>query len=127
LLFLIVFIWTPPHFWALAIARKDDYEKVGIPMLPVTHGSAFTRLFILLYTVLLVLITILPYLSGMSGLIYLGTALVLGGRFLWFAVRLSVDEDDALPMRVFRFSINYLMVLFTALLFDHYYLIRFTV
>jgi protoheme IX farnesyltransferase len=127
LLFLIVFIWTPPHFWALAIARKDDYEKVGIPMLPVTHGSAFTRLFILLYTVLLVLITILPYLSGMSGLIYLATALVLGGRFLWFAVRLSVDEDDALPMRVFRFSINYLMVLFTALLFDHYYLIRFTV
>jgi protoheme IX farnesyltransferase len=127
LLFLIVFIWTPPHFWALAIARKDDYEKVGIPMLPVTHGSAFTRLFILLYTVLLVLITILPYLSGMSGLIYLGTALVLGGRFLWFAVRLSVDEDDALPMRIFRFSINYLMVLFTALLFDHYYLIRFTV
>jgi len=127
LLFLIVFIWTPPHFWALAIARKDDYEKAGIPMLPVTHGNAFTRLFILLYTVLLVLITILPYLSGMSGLIYLGTALVLGGRFLWFAVRLSVDEDETLPMRVFRFSINYLMVLFAALLVDHYYLIRFTV
>jgi protoheme IX farnesyltransferase len=127
LLFLIVFIWTPPHFWALAIARKDDYEKAGIPMLPVTHGNAFTRLFILLYTILLVLITILPYLSGMSGMIYLVTALVLGGMFLWFAVRLSRDENDELPMKVFRFSINYLMVLFAALLIDHYYLIRFTV
>jgi protoheme IX farnesyltransferase len=127
LLFLIVFIWTPPHFWALAIARKDDYAKAGIPMLPVTHGNAFTKLFILLYTVLLVLITILPYLSGMSGLIYLVTALILGGMFLGFAVRLSRDEDNELPMRVFRFSINYLMVLFAALLVDHYYLIRFTV
>jgi len=126
LLFLIVFIWTPPHFWALAIARKDDYEKAGIPMLPVTHGNAFTRLFILLYTILLVLITIMPYLSGMSGLIYLVTALVLGGMFLWFAVRLSLNKSDDLPMRVFRFSINYLMVLFAALLIDHYFLIRFS-
>ena len=127
LLFLIVFIWTPPHFWALAIARKDDYEKAGIPMLPVTHGNAFTRLFILLYTILLVLITILPYLSGMSGMIYLVTALILGGMFLWFAIRLTRDENNELPMKVFRFSINYLMVLFAALLVDHYYLIRFTV
>lgn len=127
LLFLIVFIWTPPHFWALAIARKDDYAKAGIPMLPVTHGTAFTRLFILLYTILLVLITILPYLSGMSGLVYLATALILDGIFLGFAVRLSFDESEELPMRVFRFSINYLMVLFAALLIDHYVLIRFTV
>jgi len=126
LLFLIIFVWTPPHFWALAIARKEDYEKAGIPMLPVTHGNEFTRLFILLYTILLVLITILPYLSGMSGLIYLLTALVLGGVFLWYAVRLRLDDSEELPMRVFWFSINYLMILFAALLIDHYVLIRFT-
>lgn len=126
LLFLIIFIWTPPHFWALAIARKEDYEKAGIPMLPVTHGNEFTRLFILLYTILLVLITILPYLSGMSGLIYLLTALLLGGVFLWYAIRLKLDSSVELPMRVFWFSINYLMILFAALLVDHYFLIRFT-
>jgi protoheme IX farnesyltransferase len=126
LLFLIIFVWTPPHFWALAIARKDDYEKAGIPMLPVTHGNEFTRLFILLYTILLLLVTILPYLAGMSGLIYLFTALALGGTFLWHAVRLKVNEDAGMPMRVFRFSINYLMVLFAALLIDHYLMIRFT-
>ena len=125
LLFLIVFAWTPPHFWALAIARKADYEKVGIPMLPVTHGSAFTRQFILLYTILLVLITILPYLSGMSGLIYLATALVLGGIFLCYAVRLKFDDSKGLPMRVFKYSINYLMLLFAALLVDHYFIVRF--
>jgi protoheme IX farnesyltransferase len=124
LLFLIVFIWTPPHFWALAIARKEDYERVGVPMLPVTHGNEFTRQYILLYTILLVLITILPYLSGMSGLIYLVTALVLGGRFLVYAVRLKKDDGLDLPMQVFRFSINYLMILFVALLIDHYYIIR---
>jgi protoheme IX farnesyltransferase len=124
LLFLIIFVWTPPHFWALAIARRDDYAKVGIPMLPVTHGIEFTRQFILLYTILLVLITILPYLSGMSGLIYLVTALILGARFLYFAVRLKLDDRQQLPMRVFRFSINYLMVLFAALLIDHYFIIR---
>ncbi|HSD69390.1 MAG TPA: heme o synthase [Woeseiaceae bacterium] len=126
LLFLIIFVWTPPHFWALAIARKDEYEKAGIPMLPVTHGNEFTRLFILLYTILLLLVTILPYLAGMSGLIYLLTALALGGMFLWHAVRLRVDEGAEMPMRVFRFSINYLMVLFAALLVDHYFMIRFT-
>jgi len=124
LLFLIVFIWTPPHFWALAIARKEDYEKVGVPMLPVTHGNEFTRQYILLYTILLVLVTILPYLSGMSGLIYLATALALGGRFLAYAIQLRKDDGLELPMQVFRFSINYLMILFTALLVDHYYIIR---
>jgi len=124
LLFLIVFIWTPPHFWALAIARKEDYEKVGVPMLPVTHGNEFTRQYILLYTILLVLVTILPYLSGMSGLIYLATALALGGRFLVYALQLRKDDGLDLPMQVFRFSINYLMFLFVALLLDHYYIIR---
>lgn len=125
LLFLIVFIWTPPHFWALAIAKKDDYERVGIPMLPVTHGNAYTRQFILLYTVLLLLITMMPYLIGMSGLIYLATALLLGGRFLWYAIKLKGDDGVELPMQVFRYSINYLMILFAALLVDHYLLIRF--
>lgn len=120
LLFLIIFVWTPPHFWALAIARRDDYAKVGIPMLPVTHGNAFTRQFILLYTILLVPITVLPYLSGMSGLIYLASALALGGIFLAHAIRLRYDDTPVLPMRMFRFSINYLMLLFAALLLDHY-------
>lgn len=124
LLFLIVFTWTPPHFWALAIAKKDDYERVGIPMLPVTHGNEFTRQYILLYTILMVLVTIIPYLSGMSGLIYLVTALVLGGRFLYYAARLKKDDGVELPMQVFRFSINYLMILFAALLVDHYFIIR---
>jgi protoheme IX farnesyltransferase len=121
LLFLIVFVWTPPHFWALAIARKDEYAKVGIPMLPVTHGEDYTRLSILLYTILLVLITVLPYLTGMSGLIYLATALVLGGMFLNYAIRMKLDrQDNTLPMRTFRFSITYLAILFAALLVDHY-------
>jgi len=124
LLFLIVFVWTPPHFWALAIARKDEYSKAGIPMLPVTHGNAFTRQFILLYTILLVLVTIMPYLSGMSGLIYLVSALALGGAFLWYALRLMADDGVELPMRVFRYSINYLMLLFAALLVDHYFILR---
>ena len=124
LLFLIIFVWTPPHFWSLAIARKDDYAKVSIPMLPVTHGVSLTQLFILLYTILLVLITILPYSSGMSGLIYLVTAVTLGVVFLIYAIRLRKDTDTELPMRVFRYSINYLMILFAALLVDHYFLIR---
>ena len=124
LLFLIVFMWTPPHFWALAIAKKEDYEKVGIPMLPVTHGDAFTRQHILFYTILLVLVTIVPYLTGMSGLIYLVTALALGGRFLYYAVRMKTDDDIHLPMQVFRFSITYLMILFAALLIDHYFIFR---
>lgn len=122
LLFLIIFAWTPPHFWALAIARRDEYAKVGIPMLPVTHGNEFTRQFILLYTILLVVITMLPYLSGMSGLIYLASALSLGTVFLWYAVRLKFDDSRQLPMRMFRYSINYLMLLFAALLVDHYFI-----
>jgi len=125
LLFLIIFVWTPPHFWALAIARKADYEKVGIPMLPVTHGTDFTRQFILLYTILLVLVTILPYLSGMSGLIYLAAAVSLGGVFLWYAIRLRLNDNPRLPMRVFKYSINYLMFLFAALLVDHYFIVTF--
>jgi len=125
LLFLIVFVWTPPHFWALAIARKDEYAKVGIPMLPVTHGEEYTRLSILLYTILLVVITLMPYLTGMSGLIYLTTALALGARFLSYAIRMKIDAGDVeLPMRAFRFSISYLAILFAALLVDHYFLIQ---
>jgi protoheme IX farnesyltransferase len=125
LLFLIIFVWTPPHFWALAIARKDDYAKVGIPMLPVTHGEEYTRLHILLYTILLVVITIIPYLTGMSGLIYLAAAVSLGAVFLNYAVRMLRDRDDVeLPMRTFKFSITYLAVLFAALLVDHYFLLQ---
>jgi len=124
LLFLIIFTWTPPHFWALAIAKIDDYERVGIPMLPVTHGEQFTRQHILLYTVLLVLVTILPYLTGMSGLIYLVAAIGLGIAFLYYAIRMQRDMDKELPMKVFRFSITYLMLLFAALLVDHYFIIR---
>jgi len=124
LLFLIVFMWTPPHFWALAIAKIEDYAQAGIPMLPVTHGDAFTRKHILFYTILLVLVTIVPYLTGMSGLIYLVTALLIGARFLYYAIRMKTDLSPELPMQVFRFSITYLMVLFAALLIDHYFIIR---
>ena len=125
LLFLIIFVWTPPHVWALAIARKDEYAKVGIPMLPVTHGEEYTRLHILLYTILLVVITVIPYLTGMSGLIYLAAALSLGALFLNYAIRMLRDKDDVeLPMRTFRFSITYLAILFAALLVDHYFLLQ---
>jgi protoheme IX farnesyltransferase len=125
LLFLIVFVWTPPHFWALAIARKEEYAKVDIPMLPVTHGEAYTRLNILLYTVLLVVVTVLPYLIGMSGLIYLGTALILGAFFLYYSIRIMREPGDAeLPMKTFRYSISYLGFLFAALLIDHYLLFQ---
>ena len=120
LLFLIIFAWTPPHFWALAIARRHDYAKADIPMLPVTHGVEFTRLHVLLYTVLLCVITLLPYMTGMSGLIYLAAAVLLNGRFLWHAIALKFAPRDEQPMRMFRFSINYLMWLFVALLIDHY-------
>ncbi len=120
LLFLIVFIWTPPHFWALAIHRRDDYAKVGIPMLPVTHGNEYTRVQILLYTILLVLITIAPYLIQMSGLIYLVAALVLGGWFLFHAIKLQNPQHEKEPIRMFVVSIKYLMGLFAALLVDHY-------
>ncbi|MEO0995908.1 MAG: heme o synthase [Pseudomonadota bacterium] len=120
ILFLIIFVWTPPHFWALAIARTDEYAKVGIPMLPVTHGTAFTRQFILLYTILLVLVSLLPWLTRMSGLPYLFAALALGAVFLYYALRLLRDDDAGLPMRTFGYSIHYLVALFTALLIDHY-------
>ena len=120
LLFLIIFIWTPPHFWALAIFRREDYARAQVPMLPVTHGVTYTRWHVLFYTVLLVVITVLPYLTGMSGLFYLGGALVLGGAFLWYAARLMNPPDDFFAMRVFNYSIIYLMALFAFLLVDHY-------
>lgn len=120
LLFLIIFIWTPPHFWALAIHRRNDYADADIPMLPVTHGVAFTRLHILLYTILLFLVTLLPFLTGMSGWIYLVGAVVLGLRFMSYAVRLFATGDNRLAMPTFGFSIVYLFGLFAALMLDHY-------
>jgi protoheme IX farnesyltransferase len=123
LLFLIIFTWTPPHFWALAIARRDEYAQAGIPMLPVAYSVEFTRLHILLYTILLVIVTLLPYLTGMSGLIYLAAAIGLGGLFLFRASQLKLRTDARLPMRTFTFSITYLALLFAALLVDHYVMI----
>jgi protoheme IX farnesyltransferase len=121
LLFLIIFAWTPPHFWALAIHRRDDYAKADIPMLPVTHGLAFTRLHILLYTVLLFVVSMLPFVTGMSGPIYLGGAFFLGLAFLGHALRLFFEDKSlGLPMRTFTFSIWYLAALFAVLLLDHY-------
>jgi heme o synthase len=120
LLFMIIFAWTPPHFWALAIARRSEYARVQIPMLPVTHGVELTRLHVLLYSVILCLVTLLPFMTGMSGLIYLVAAVVLNARFLWMAVALKLARRNDLPMRLFRFSIVYLMWLFVALLVDHY-------
>jgi heme o synthase len=120
LLFLIIFAWTPPHFWALAIARRDEYARAGIPMLPVTHGIEYTRLHVLLYTMLLVAVTLMPFLTRMSGLIYLGAVLVLDAMFLYYALALKVSARGSLPMKVFRFSVTYLMWLFAALLIDHY-------
>jgi protoheme IX farnesyltransferase len=120
LLFLVIFAWTPPHFWALAIARRDEYARVGIPMLPVTHGVAYTKQFIWYYTVLLAVITVLPFLTGMAGFFYLAAALVLDAFFLREAWLLLRSERADLPMRTFRFSINYLALLFAALLVDHY-------
>ena len=120
LLALIIFVWTPPHFWALAIARRDDYARAGIPMLPVTHGVAYTRLQVLLYTVLLVVVTLMPYLTRMSGLVYLAAALLLNAGFLYYALALKITAREELPLRVFRFSVTYLMWLFAALLVDHY-------
>ena len=120
LLFLIIFIWTPPHFWALAIYRRAEYALVDIPMLPVTHGSAFTRLQILLYTVLLVIVTTLPYLTHMSGAVYLAGVSVLNLGFMWYALRMMISKDIMLPMYTFAYSITYLMVLFVFLLVDHY-------
>jgi heme o synthase len=120
LLFLIVFIWPPPHFWALAIARRDDYARAEIPMLPVTHGVAYTRLQVLLYTILLVLVTVLPVLTGMCGLIYIIVATILNAIFLYYALVLKFTLRQELPMKVFKFSVQYLMWIFAALLVDHY-------
>ena len=120
LLVLIIFVWTPPHFWALAIHRADEYAKAGIPMLPVTHGIPFTRTSVLYYTILLLITSILPWLTGMSGLIYLLTALVLGGVFLVHSLQLRFGDDPRTPMKTFGYSITYLFVLFAALLVDHY-------
>ena len=128
LLFLIVFIWTPPHFWALAIHRRDEYKKAEVPMLPVTHGLEFTRVQILLYTVLLLLVTLLPYLTGMSGVIYLIAAAVLGALFLGYSVKIFLEpENPKIAFKTFKYSVNYLMVLFVALLIDHYLLMTFGV
>ena len=126
LLFLIVFIWTPPHFWALAIHRVEEYRKVGVPMLPVTHGLEYTRVQILLYTALLFVVTLLPYLTGMSGLIYLVSAVVLGLIFLGYAIKIYREpENPKIAFSTFMYSVNYLMILFVALLVDHYLLISF--
>ena len=120
LLVLIIFVWTPPHFWALAIFRRDDYARAMVPMLPVTHGVEYTRWQILLYTVLLVVVSILPRLVEMSGNFYLGGALVLGAMFLWHAWKLMDPPDEFYAMRVFNYSIVYLMALFAFLLLDHW-------
>jgi protoheme IX farnesyltransferase len=122
LLVLIIFAWTPPHFWALAIERKEEYRKVDIPMLPVTHGVAYTKLHILLYTIIMIIISILPYLIGMSNLLYFVSALILGGGFLYWSLLLFKSNDRKVPMATFRYSITYLGLLFVALLVDHYVL-----
>lgn len=121
LLFLIVFTWTPPHFWALAIHRRDEYAKVDIPMLPVTHGVELTSLHIFLYTILLLIVSIMPYLIGVAGPLYLVAALALGGRFLWYAAQLYFCRRLELAMPTFGFSIVYLFALFAALMVDHYF------
>lgn len=126
LLFLIVFIWTPPHFWALAIHRVEEYRKVEVPMLPVTHGLEYTRVQILLYTALLFVVTLLPYLTGMSGIIYLVSAVVLGLIFLGYAIKIYREpENPKIAFSTFMYSVNYLMILFVALLVDHYLLFSF--
>ena len=120
ILCLIIFLWTPPHFWALALYRVEDYRKAGLPMLPVTHGSEFTRLHVFLYTLILFAATLLPYIAGMSGLIYLASAVVLGAIFIVYAWQLWREYSEALARKTFRFSIWHLMLLFAALLVDHY-------
>ncbi len=120
LLVLIVFVWTPPHFWALAIFRREDYARAAIPMLPVVYGVVYTRWHVLFYTVLLMVVTMLPWVTGMSGLLYLGGALVLGLGFIWYAVRLLNPPNEQFALEVFRYSIVYLMALFAFLLADHW-------
>jgi protoheme IX farnesyltransferase len=121
LLMLIIFAWTPPHFWALCIARKDDYARAGVPMLPNTHGESYTRLQILLYTILTAVVTLLPFINGMSGLIYLAGVSIINYRFIAWAVRLNISRNPGDPMKMFRYSIVYIMWLFAILLVDHYW------
>ena len=120
LLVLIIFAWTPPHFWALAIHRKKEYARADVPMLPVTHGEAYTKLHIVLYTVIMILVSVLPFLTGMSGLLYLAGALGLGGRFLYWSIALMRDSRPYAAIKTFKYSITYLMLLFVFLLADHY-------
>ena len=120
LLVLIIFAWTPPHFWALAIERKEEYKKVDVPMLPVTHGVQYTKLHIVLYTIIMILVTVLPFLIGMSNVLYLVSALVLGGIFLYWSLVLLKGDNRQAPMKTFHYSIVYLGLLFLALLVDHY-------
>lgn len=120
LLFLIIYAWTPPHFWSLALYRRNEYAKAGLPMLPVTHGEKFTRLHVLLYTVILVAVTLMPFAVRMSGWLYLAGAVGLGAAFLFYAWRIYVDYSDALARKTFRYSIVYLTALFAVLLVDHY-------
>ncbi len=121
LLFLIIFAWTPPHFWALAIHRREEYAAAAVPMLPVTHGVGFTRFQILLYTLLLMVASALPYVTRMSGLVYLAGAVAFGAVFVYYALALAFREDPSLPMRTFRYSIIYLLGIFASLLVDHYF------
>jgi protoheme IX farnesyltransferase len=120
-LFLIIFAWTPPHFWALALYRREEYAKAGVPMLPVTHGEKFTRLNVLLYTIILVACSVLPFAVKLSGLIYLVCALALGAGFMAYAIKIHLEYSDALARKTFRYSIIYLTALFAALLVDHYF------
>ena len=120
LLFLIIFTWTPPHFWALAVARRDDYAKAGVPMLPVTHGLKVTKSFVLYYTILLLLVSLLPYLTGVAGVLYFFGALLLGVGFIYYAILLKYGRAENIAMRTFAYSISYLIALFTFLLADHY-------
>ena len=122
ILVLIIFAWTPPHFWALAIERKNEYAKVDVPMLPVTHGVAYTKLHILLYTIIMILVTLMPYIIGMSNILYLSSAIALGAGFLYWSLVLLKGNNRGAPMKTFRYSIVYLMLLFIALLLDHYIL-----
>jgi heme o synthase len=121
LLFLIIYAWTPPHFWALALYRREEYAKAGVPMLPVTHGEAYTRLHVLLYTIILLAVSVLPFATKMSGWLYLGSALVLGGIFFAYGLAIWRNYSDALARRTFRYSIIYLSLIFAALLIDHYW------
>jgi len=120
LLVLIIFVWTPPHFWALAIYRKDEYAKESIPMLPVTHGVAFTKLQIVLYTIILFIVSVLPYIVLMSGWIYLFSAITLSSLFMYYSIKLYYCDDNAFAMKTFNFSIYYIFLIFVALLLDHF-------